>query len=282
MTAQKIAGLRFDIDTISDIRNGLPALLDILNRYEAKATFFVTVGRSASFIENVKDIDRSIANLTGGKEPSDGKKLSGFKKLGLRGFLETVIFNPLLGPKGREILLSAKEAGHELALHGGKNHAAWARGAANWPIGRIEEEIWWGRHEFEKIFGFCPAGFSTPGFVVPKYVDAILVKAGFRYHSGAAPDDDQARRRTSLKEISVNVCSSGGIPIIEHFAALGKEPEYIVNYFKERFRYLRSAAITPVFYGHPAVEGWLCGDIFEKVLKDLADDKWIFSELVKI
>ncbi len=150
MKDEKLAGIRFDIDTIADIDYGMPKLLDALKIYDVKATFFINVGRSISLMDNLIDLNGSIKNVRGAGR-ADPKKISAIKKLRIKGFLKTLLLNPLIGKRGKCIFMRCRDEGHELALHGGLNHASWVRGMAGWDARRIENEILRAREEFKKF-----------------------------------------------------------------------------------------------------------------------------------
>lgn len=275
----KSAGLRFDIDTVADVEKGMPRVLEMLDRVGARATFFVNVGRAISLIDNMMDLKKTVTNLMGDKRSSGPKKIGAFRKLGAGSFFETMILNPMVGRRGRDILSRCLKAGHELALHGGRNHAAWVRSAGGWTEEKIRADILWAREEFKRLFGFLPEGFSAPGFVMPSLAATVLPGIGFKYCSGISSDPSVHGAKCLLKEIPVNVCGPGGVPIVEHMAASGKDAGTIVNFVADRFEEIHRAGSLPVIYGHPVTEGVICGPIFEQVLKNLTVKGWLITHL---
>ena len=126
---------------------------------DARFTFFVNMGRA---------VDRCATLLaTGGGKGA--AQLSAREKLGLPGYLIAAVLNPKVGAGRPGIIRRALREGHEVGLHGGRNHGTWQAGARKWNARRIAREVGYGLTEMQKAIGPLERvrGFASPGWVGP-------------------------------------------------------------------------------------------------------------------
>lgn len=166
--------VRFDIDTISCMKPGLTALLAFARKENVRFTFFVNMGRAVCYTSVVKKLLRRKK-----KKSASSKKMSSLQKMGWRGWFNTVLFNPEVGKSAPELLCQVVSDGHDLGLHGGKNHGAWHHNAVSWSLGRLRREVDWGRAQMCAIGLPVPSMFASPGFSSPAELSAILADMGF-------------------------------------------------------------------------------------------------------
>ena len=119
---KRVLAFRFDIDSVQCLRR-TPRLRRVADARGVRFTFFLMMGRSAHLGLALRhQCSRFARALTRKHRAVAQAQLSSARKLGLRGLLETIVFNPHLGRKYREEIDALFEDGHELGLHGGTNH----------------------------------------------------------------------------------------------------------------------------------------------------------------
>lgn len=251
----KTFSFRFDIDSLADVEVGVPKLIDLAKEMDVRFTFFVNMGRSF----NWKTLDQGRG--------AGGKGYSTVKRLGLLRTFQTVIFNPDVGLSHKEILFKLLDYGHELGLHGGRDHPLW-----QWRLDTLSKDEINGLlkpayDHFTRLFG-RPKGFASPGFRYNHYVLELMDDYGFEYASDMEGEGPFRQEGFRHWQIPVNVIGPNRKPLIEHLLGLGfGEEEVGVKVKKEIGK--RGLA---VMYGHPALEGRFGG--LREILTWVKDSKY--------
>lgn len=239
---------RFDVDTPRCIATGVPNLLELASRKAVKFTFFVNMGRAVAY--------RNLLRKGRGREAGVVSKLTSVEKLGLAESLKIALFNPLVGAAQRGLINDAINAGHEVGLHGGKNHATWQYGAHSWSTARIHEEIAWGKKALEDISGSPVRAFSSPGWNGGPAINTMLSRLSFRYSADLHGDDYdtiQTCAVSRLAQISTNMSGEpGGVGFLEWLTASGMDTKTSLDYLDARLERQRFASIL---YDHPCYAG---------------------------
>lgn len=249
---------RFDVDTHRCIRRGVPNLIALGARMDVPFTFFVNMGRAVSRARLVFG-----RRGTSGSGPTDevAAKLPARTKLGLRDTLVAVALNPAVGVGSPRVLNAAIDAGHEVGLHGGANHAVWQADAHRWTGERIRDQVTGGLRALEQITGHSPAGFASPGWNSPDPLPPILEELGFRYladlHGPATGPEQGAIQSPPGTERLVSVRTAitaepGGVAYLEHLRARNLDARAIRDDFRDR---LERAGRLAVIYDHPYFAG---------------------------
>lgn len=247
MNAPAVA-FRFDVDTPLCIAAGVPALLRLAEAEGVRFTFFVNMGRAVSWPARFARRPRPAAPA--------GTKLGVRAKLGFAGALRTALLNPHVGAAHPDVVRAAVEAGHEVGLHGGRNHGAWQHGAQSWDAARLDAEIAWGRAAFERATGAPPAAFASPGWNGGEAVNCALVRAGgFRYvadRHGPGEPFAAACAASGLTEVRTALTGEpGGVGWLEWLAAAGATDGQAVARTLEGVAGRARAAL----YDHPCYAG---------------------------
>jgi len=240
---------RFDIDTHVCISKGVPGILDLFSNY-GKCTFFVSMGRGFSRQILVKE---SIENIFKKKEFKGGI-YSMLSKLGVKESLRAILANPLIGLSHSQILHTINLQGHELGLHGGKNHAQWEHNALGWSDDELESEIKYGLMGFKKLNLPKPVSFASPCWQSPKKLSTILSSHDFlvmadKHKVFSLPSVDAS----GIINYPVNiVAKQPDVGFIENMRALGFTSSEILEEFD---RQLIEGGNHQVVFDHPLYAG---------------------------
>lgn len=242
----KPAVFRFDVDTHVGMRSGVPNLLDLANALDVRFTFFVNVGRAMS-------IRHSLARRASRSKANGGPRLGLMRKLGLRGLFETLVLNPRVGSADPESLKRAQAEGHEVGLHGGRNHASWQVSARNWPESRIRAEVSWAMARMVAMGLEPPCSFSSPGWQGSETLNRVLFELGFRVVADIRGDPVSINmNEEGLYSISTNFRGEpGGTGFVSDGLARGETSAATVT----RFTSQAIANKMIVVYDHPVIAG---------------------------
>lgn len=159
--------MRVDIDTIRDVK-AVPKTLELLNKHDVKASFFVTTG-----------IDESYKNYRHYLNPKRLLATTWMHRYGLDAFAGLI---SRIEVQSSKELLQILQCGHELGLHG-YNHFEWMNGLEGLSEEAVTAWISRGCELFEKAFNTPPSCFAAPGFNVSQAFLSALDGFGFRYSS---------------------------------------------------------------------------------------------------
>ena len=124
----------------------------------------------------------ALGRLISASVPSaapDAAKYSARTKLGWRGYLEAAILNPKVGGAAHDVIRQAHGAGHEIGLHGGRNHAVWQHEAGGWDRARLEAEVDAVLPTLARLLDDDgPLGFASPGWTTSALLPSVLDGAG--------------------------------------------------------------------------------------------------------
>lgn len=230
-------GLRVDIDCIADAM-AIPQLLEILEKYSSKATFFITTGP-----------DETLRNAI----HYSGKKFFNIPlKRYLPGFSRCLFKKNVEAHSDLKLLL---DSGHEIGLHGYR-HYEWMNFLNKKSKEDISEMISKGCDLFEQVFGYSPRCFASPGFKTSDHFLLALDEFGFKYSSDFYGD------KVFYPEVNKNLLMTAQIPVsIPSLCELPENENKILLKIKE----LCSSKYS-VFYIHPSCDPIFRKSLFEKIL----------------
>ena len=168
-------GLRIDVDTLNGTRDGVPSILEILDRYGILATFFFSVGPD--------NMGRHLWRLL---RPKFLLKMLRSKAGSLYGWdiLLRGTFWP--GPDISRVLKSplnlAHAAGHEIGLHA-VDHQRWQKRAGEMSKDEIAGEFSDGFKVIKDSIGSDPVTFAAPGWKGTENLLKVELESGIRYGS---------------------------------------------------------------------------------------------------
>lgn len=159
----KRIALKIDVDTYHGTLSGVPALLGLLQKHHASASFFFSLGP-----------DRS------GREARAGS-LKRYYDLSTR-LYGRLLPGPNIGTRCAEILRQTQSAGHEVGIHAW-DRAAWEQGIQQAENPWVEAEIGKACARFAEIFGDTAQSHAAAGWRMNRHALRLTQRLGFAYAS---------------------------------------------------------------------------------------------------
>jgi peptidoglycan/xylan/chitin deacetylase (PgdA/CDA1 family) len=158
--------LKVDVETLRGTREGVPALVDMLERHGAGATFFVSLGPDHS-----------------GRGLYHGLRSGIVSHYGVRTLLYgTLLPGPDIGRRMRAVLRSVRDAGFETGIHC-YDVVRWMHGVAHadadWTAAEMQRAI----DRFVDVFGEMPHAHGAAGWRTNRHALRLTQRLGFGYGS---------------------------------------------------------------------------------------------------
>jgi len=208
--------LRVDLESDKGISEGVPKLLDLLKKYDIKASFYLSMGGESKIIDVLKY--RS-------KMKSSGER--NVKIWTLKDKLRMLLLPRDFVVRNREILKRIIKEGHELGLHGWK-HREWTRGLDKI---NIEKTINKSIRKYSNLFCEESISFSSPGFNTNDKVLEILEKKDIKFVSDFP--GESMKKYGKIKNIPITIQGKNRMPIIEYLVSEGKNDSEILEIIKK-------------------------------------------------
>ena len=270
--SKRVLAFRFDIDSVQCLRR-TSRLRRVADARGVRFTFFLMMGRSVHLGLALRHQCFRFARALTRKHRAveQAPHISVARKLGLRGLLETIVFNPHLGRKYREEIDALFEDGHELGLHGGTNHTVWQRNLHRLDGRALEALLLPALGEFANRYG-PPAGFASPGFEWKEDVLDWLDQNGFQYASDMIGENpfkpsNGCGALHRHYQVPVNVIGRDNIPLIEQQLAWGHDTRNIIERVVGQI-YEHEFALL---YDHPHVIG-VHSEMLDKIIERVEAD----------
>nr|MBP8163605.1 polysaccharide deacetylase family protein [Propionivibrio sp.] len=155
--------LKIDVDTYKGTLHGVPALIELLQRYDAGATFFFSLGPDQSGCET--------------------RTTSLSRYYDLRTRLYGRIFpSPNIGVRCAEIMQQVGSAGFEVGIHAW-NRVLWEKSIQQAENPWVEGEIAKACIRFEELFGGVPRVHAAAGWRMNRHALRLTQRLGFSYAS---------------------------------------------------------------------------------------------------
>ena len=174
--------LKVDVDTLRGTREGVPALLELLRKHNADATFLWSLGPD--------NTGRAIRRVFRPGFVGKVKRTSVVKHYGMRTLLYgTVLPAPDIGRRTRDLMRSVRDAGFEVGIHCW-DHVLWQDGVlkadAAWTASEMQRAV----DRFVEIFQEPPRTHGAAGWQMNVHALRLTQRLGFEYCSdgrGAHP-----------------------------------------------------------------------------------------------
>ncbi len=171
---KKIA-LKIDVDTYRGTREGVPRLVDVLQRYQAQATFFFSLGSDHT--------GRAIKRVFRPGFIGKVSRTSVVEHYGIKTLLYgTLLPAPDIGKKCADIMRSVRAAGFEVGIHC-YDHIRWQDHVANqsndWTIQEMQRTV----QRYTEVFGDAPRAHAAAGWQMNRQAFRLMQQHGFAYSS---------------------------------------------------------------------------------------------------
>ena len=171
----KQIALKIDVDTYRGTREGVPRLVEALQRHGAQATFFFSLGPDHT--------GRAIKRVFRPGFLSKVSRTSVVQHYGIRTLLYgTLLPGPNIGIKCGDIMRSVRDAGFEVGVHC-YDHIRWQDHVAGMDADWTRQELKRAVNAFFGIFGEMPRAHAAAGWQTNRYALRLLQQMGFDYSS---------------------------------------------------------------------------------------------------
>ncbi len=259
--------LKIDIDTYVGTQEGVPNLLRLLDRHQARATFFVSLGpdNSGKAIWRIFRRRGFLAKMLRTNAPG----MYGMKTM----MYGTLLPAPLIGRTCLAELQQIPKAGHELGLHAW-DHVGWHDHLDEWSEGEAAAEYERGWKAFGDLFGATPSCVAAPGWTATPASLSIHDAKRLAYAS------DGRGERAFLPTMGGKAFATPQVPttLPTLDEALGRDGVTRENFAARTLAALKPEALN-VFGGHGEAEGRGYQAEFEAVLAGALAAGWRLAAL---
>ena len=167
--------LKVDVDTYRGTREGVPRLVEILQRYNAQATFFFSLGPDHT--------GRAIKRVFRPGFLGKVSRTSVVEHYGIKTLLYgTLLPAPDIGKKCADILRMVRAAGFEVGIHC-YDHIRWQDYVANKDAEWTRRELQRAVDRYTEIFGEAPHAHAAAGWQMNRHALRLMQRFGFKYSS---------------------------------------------------------------------------------------------------
>jgi len=170
-----IVALKVDVDTERGTREGVPALLGLLEEFGIPACFLFSLGP-----DNTGKAIRRVFR------PGFFRKVSRTGVVGMYGIRTllngTLLPAPHIGSRHAGLLRRVRDAGYETGIHC-HDHFQWQDYLMEMPEARVRDEFERARDEYRRIFGDEAATAGAPGWQANAISRQVYDEAGLLYAS---------------------------------------------------------------------------------------------------
>jgi peptidoglycan/xylan/chitin deacetylase (PgdA/CDA1 family) len=168
-------GLKVDVDTLRGTRDGVPRLLELLQRHELRATFLFSLGPDHT--------GRAIRRVFRRGFVGKVRRTSVVRHYGVRTLLYgTVLPGPDIGRRARSVLRRVRGEGHETGIHCW-DHVRWQDGVATADAGWTRQEMQRACDRYVEIFREAPTTHGAAGWQMNVHALRLTQELGFDYCS---------------------------------------------------------------------------------------------------
>ncbi|QWV98937.1 4-deoxy-4-formamido-L-arabinose-phosphoundecaprenol deformylase [Geomonas nitrogeniifigens] len=167
--------LKVDVDTYCGTRDGIPNLLQLLEAFGVRATFYFSLGPDNSGKAVRRLLHKGfLAKMLRTKAPA----MYGLKTM----LYGTLLPAPMIGKELGEVIRSVRDAGHETGIHCW-DHVEWHDHLHRLSRQEVEADLGRAFAGFEEIFGSPAATCAAPGWTVSAASFEVQDSLGLAYCS---------------------------------------------------------------------------------------------------
>jgi undecaprenyl phosphate-alpha-L-ara4FN deformylase len=174
--AERLLGLKVDVDTRRGMEQGVPSLLDTLAAYGAPAAFFLSFGpdNSGKAVWQLLRNPRFLGKMVRTNAPG----LYGFRTA----LYGTLLPAPLIASALPALCREISARGHEVEFHAW-DHRTWQDALPRKDAGWIRDWFDRGRAAYERCLGRPPKAFGAPAWLLTEEAVAVLAEYPWEYLS---------------------------------------------------------------------------------------------------
>jgi peptidoglycan/xylan/chitin deacetylase (PgdA/CDA1 family) len=167
--------LKIDVDTYRGTREGVPRLVETLQRHHAQATFFFSLGPDHT--------GRAIKRVFRPGFIGKVSRTSVVEHYGIKTLLYgTLLPGPDIGRSCADIMRSVRDAGFEVGIHC-YDHIRWQDHVAGQDAEWTRQEMQLAVDRFTEIFGVAPKAHAAAGWQMNRHALRLTQRLGFDYSS---------------------------------------------------------------------------------------------------
>lgn len=171
----KQVALKIDVDTYRGTREGVPRLVETLQRHNAQATFFFSLGPDHT--------GRAIKRVFRPGFIGKVSRTSVVEHYGIKTLLYgTLLPAPDIGKSCADIMRMVKVAGFEVGIHC-YDHIRWQDYVANRDAEWTRKELELAVDRYTSIFGESPHAHAAAGWQMNRHALRMMQNMGFKYSS---------------------------------------------------------------------------------------------------
>ena len=167
--------LKIDVDTYRGTREGVPRLVETLQRHDAQATFFFSLGPDHT--------GRAIKRVFRPGFIGKVSRTSVVEHYGIKTLLYgTLLPGPDIGRNCADIMRSVRDAGFEVGIHC-YDHIRWQDHVVGQDAEWTRREMQLAVDRFTEIFGEPPKAHAAAGWQMNRHALRLTQRLGFDYSS---------------------------------------------------------------------------------------------------
>lgn len=167
--------LKIDVDTYHGTRDGIPQLLKILHRHQARATFLFSLGPDHT--------GRAIRRVFRRGFLQKVSRTSVVSNYGIKTLLYgTLLPGPDISRLCAPLMRSVRDAGHEVGIHT-NDHVEWQDHVATASEAWTRREMQRAAERFQTVFGETAKTHGAAGWQMNAHAYRLTAEMGFRYCS---------------------------------------------------------------------------------------------------
>jgi len=171
----KNLALKIDVDTYRGTREGVPRLVEALQRFNAQATFFFSLGPDHT--------GRAIKRVFRPGFIGKVSRTSVVEHYGIKTLLYgTLLPSPDIGRKCADVMRMVRDSGFEVGIHC-YDHIRWQDYVANKDAEWTRRELQLAVDRYTEIFGETPHAHAAAGWQMNRHALRLMQQFGFDYSS---------------------------------------------------------------------------------------------------
>jgi peptidoglycan/xylan/chitin deacetylase (PgdA/CDA1 family) len=252
----KQIALKIDVDTYRGTREGVPRLVEVLQRHQAQASFFFSLGADHS--------GRAIKNVFRSGFVSKARRISAYQHHGFKTALYgTLLPAPKIGEKCADTLRAVRDAGFEVGIHA-NDRFCWQDKVSGKGEKWTQREMDRAVVQFTEIFGSAPRSHAAAGWQTNRHGLRHNQHLGFSYSS----DTRGTHPYLPTWDAEIIACPQlpTTLPTLDEL--IGRDGITTENVAQQLLTLTREPSATGhVFTLRAELEGGLWLPIFEELLK---------------